>query len=160
MLGWDTFFLAQIGAAGALAGLVFVGVTLNHNAIMCSAHLPNRAQEALMVLLANLIVSALLLVPSQNDFTRGLEVLGVGLVVWIFVSYLHADNFDLVDPAYRLNAARYALLGQLATAAFPLGGFLLASQWAWAGYAIAWGCLLSYVAAMANAWILTVEISR
>ena len=49
MSGWDSFFAAQVGASAALAGLVFVGISINLTKIIASGYLPNRAQEALLV---------------------------------------------------------------------------------------------------------------
>ena len=71
MSGWDSFFVAQVGASAALAGLVFVGVSINLTKIMSVADLPARALEAVVVLLSVLIESSLLLVPGQPTVLEG-----------------------------------------------------------------------------------------
>ncbi|WP_293372723.1 hypothetical protein [Phenylobacterium sp.] len=40
--------MTQVGASAGLAGLVFVGVSLNLTKILSCGYLPNRAQEALL----------------------------------------------------------------------------------------------------------------
>jgi hypothetical protein len=45
---WGPFTTAQLGAAAALGGLVFVGLSLNLKKILSYAWLPGRALLALM----------------------------------------------------------------------------------------------------------------
>ena len=82
MSDWHDFFVAQVGASGVLAGLVFVGVSINLEKIMSTPAygLPGRTLEALIVLLAVLTVSSVLLVPGQGTLLVGAEVLAVGVV--------------------------------------------------------------------------------
>jgi hypothetical protein len=79
---WHDFFLAAAGAAAVLAGLVFVGVSINLEMIMSDPAygLAGRALEALVLLVAVLIVTLLLLVPSQGRVLAGAEVLAVGVL--------------------------------------------------------------------------------
>ena len=160
MPGWDNFFMAQVGASASLAGLVFVGISLNLTKIMSSGHLPNRAQEALLALLLTLIVSALFLVPGQTAASLGVEVLVAGLLAWAGVIGLQVDSFRRMDAAFRRRAATAAVLGQaLSISVWAAGAILL-----WKGpvgvYWLVPGLLLSYLVALANAWVLTVEINR
>jgi hypothetical protein len=57
MTGWENFFVGELGASSALAGLVFVGISINLTKILASPLLPSRALEALVALLAVLFVS-------------------------------------------------------------------------------------------------------
>ncbi len=43
MTGWENFFVAEVGASAALAGLIFVGVSINLNRILSLPRLPDRA---------------------------------------------------------------------------------------------------------------------
>jgi hypothetical protein len=79
---WEAFYTAQLGAAAALGGLVFVGLSLNLAKILCYAALPNRALLALLVLLAILIVSSFMLMPGQSLGILGTEIVVAGLVLW------------------------------------------------------------------------------
>ena len=159
MPGWDNFFVAQVGASAALAGLVFVGVSINLTKIMSSGHLPNRAQEALLVLLLNLLVSSLFLVPGQSARSLGVEVL-VGLLVWAAILFLHLDSFRRMDAAFRRRSLFAALLGQALSISIWIAGAVLICQGPGGVYWLVPGLLLTYLVALANAWVLTVEINR
>jgi len=65
MTGWESFFVAQVGASAAVAGLVFVGVSINLDKILKYVGLPARAMEALVVLILVLVTSSLMLVPGH-----------------------------------------------------------------------------------------------
>src|ERR687893_3308563 len=101
---WHDFFLAVAGAAAVLAGLVFVGVSINLDTIMSDPGngLPGRALEALVLLVAVLIVTILLLVPDQGMVLAGAEVLAVGVVDWavvVIIQLLVLRNWRSVEPA-------------------------------------------------------------
>lgn len=160
MPGWDNFFIAQVGASAALVGLVFVGISLNLTKIMSSGYLPNRAQEAMLVLLVNLIVSSLFLIPGQTTRSLGVEVLVIGAVTWNLVLALHIDSFRKMDLEFRHRSAFAALIAQLAALALPVAGAMLIWRGPVGAYWLAPGLLLTYVVALANAWVLTVEINR
>ena len=155
MPGWDNFFMTQVGASAGLAGLVFVGVSLNLNKIVSSGYLPNRAQEALLVLLMNLVLSLLFLVPGQTAASLGAEVLVIGFLAWMAIVFLHADSFRRMEADFRRRAMTAAAMGQvLAISTWIAGAVLVGVYW------LVPGLLLSYVVALANAWVLTIEINR
>ena len=160
MPGWDNFFMAQVGASASLAGLVFVGISINLSKIIASGYLPNRAQEALLVLLLNLLLSALFLVPGQSQFALGVEVTIGGLLAWIAISFLHLDSFRRMDPEFRRRSITAALMGQAAAISVWVAGLMLIWQGPAGAYWLVPGLLLSYVVALANAWVLIVEINR
>src|SRR5271163_5028680 len=81
-LGWENFFVAEVGAAAALTGLLFVAVSINLTRILAIEHLPDRAGETLLVLAGALAVATFGLVPGQSHVVLGCEVGGTGLVVW------------------------------------------------------------------------------
>ena len=160
MADWANFFGATASAAGALVGLIFVGISLNYAKILQSKHLPNRAQEALLLLAINLVLASLLLVPRQPLDAIGYEVLGVGILAWTLITRLHVEIYRLIDPAFRNSAAAYATLGQLAVLPVPVAGIMIRFEGQVGLYFLVPGILLSYVVAILNVWILTIEISR
>lgn len=81
--GWHDFFLAIVGAAAALAGLVFVALSINLTRILSFPWLPGRAAETVGVLFEALVVSALCLVPEPR-LALGLELVAVGVAGWSF----------------------------------------------------------------------------
>jgi modulator of FtsH protease len=158
--GWDNYFMAQVGASASLAGLVFVGISLNLTKIMSSGHLPNRAQEALLALLLNLLVSSLFLIPAQTAPSLGVEILVVGLLAWWCAILLHVDSLRRMDTAFRRRAMTAAVLGQLLFISVWVAGAVLLLAGPVGVYWLVPGLLLSYLVALANAWVLTVEINR
>ena len=117
---WHDFFVVVAGAAAVLAGLVFVGVSINLDTIMShpSYGLTGRALEALVLLVAVLIVTILLLVPAQGMVLAGAEVLAVGVVDWaavVFIQVLVLRNWRSLEPAFRWHFVPRVALSQLAT---------------------------------------------
>ena len=80
---WSDLFVAVAGASAALAGLVFVAVSINIEQILAGEGLPSRALLTLVLLLGALIVSVLGLIP-QSSTALGIELVAVGggTVVW------------------------------------------------------------------------------
>ena len=54
---WESLFVAEAGASAALAGLLFVALSINLERILKGSGLPGRAGEAIVLLLTVLVVS-------------------------------------------------------------------------------------------------------
>jgi modulator of FtsH protease len=160
MAGWDNFAVAQVGAAAALAGLVFVGISVNLSRVLAAAGVPGRAGEAIVVLAALLFAASAMLVPGQSAGLLGAELATIGLVDWIVVVGLQyvARRIELTERPGSF-VARVAL-GQLATLPFMVAGVGLALRGEGALYWFALGAVGSYAVAFAGAWVLLVEINR
>jgi len=65
MPGWDNFFQGELGAAAALAGLLFVSVSVNQARILELGRMADRGLEALAMLAG--------LVPLQRGYLRHLD---------------------------------------------------------------------------------------
>ena len=162
---WHDFFLAAAGAAAVLAGLVFVGLSINLDTIMATPTygLPGRALEALVLLMAVLIVTCLLLVPAQGMVLAGVEVLVVGVADWVFIVSIHLRqlrNWQALEANLRVSFVGRIVLSQLATLPFMAAGLAVLS-WGVSGlYLLVAGVILSFVVAVAEAWVLLVEIHR
>jgi hypothetical protein len=157
---WGSFFVAEVGASATLAGLIFVGVSINLAKIIASPRLPNYALEALVALLAVLGVSSLQLVPRQPPALVGGEVLLVGLGAWGIVSALHWGNLGKVEHEHRQSVTVQVVLGQIATLPFVIAGVALITRGAGGLYWIVPGIMFSFMDAFVNAWVLLVEINR
>ena len=113
---WHDFFLAVAGAAAVLAGLVFVGVSINLDIIMSNRGygLRGRALEALILFVAVLIATILLLVPEQGTALAGTEVLAVGVVDWVAVVLLQVPALTAlvitIEPVYGSHNVRRRLV--------------------------------------------------
>jgi hypothetical protein len=110
---WDSLFLAEAGASAALAGLLFVALSINLERILKGAGLPGRAGEAIMLLLAVLVVATWALVPGQSSTVLGAELLGSGLAVWLIVVGIHVQAVrGHVAPSRNLLVRRIVLARQ------------------------------------------------
>ena len=162
---WHDFFLAAAGAAAVLAGLVFVGLSINLEKILASPDygLVARALEALILLMAVLIVTCLLLVPAQGIVIAGIEVLIVGIADWVaivVIHLLHLRNWQSLEVNLRWNFVGRVVLGQAATLPFVVAGVAVLNWGVGGLYWLVAGVIVSFLAAVAEAWILLVEIHR
>jgi hypothetical protein len=157
---WSDFCVAQIGASAALAGLVIVGVTINLDDIIASPPLPNRVLKAVLLLVIVLFECSVLLAPHLSTFGTGLAVLLLGLA---FSAALLVLNLNI----YRETAQRHhrRQLLQIVVSQFASLSFVMAGIWVLfigeGGFS--WflpGTLFCYAAALAEAWVLLIEIKR
>ncbi len=157
---WEGLFVAEAGASAALAGLLFVAISINLERILQGAGLPGRAGEAMVLLVAVLVVSTFGLVPGQSPRVLGAELLGAGLVAWLILVVTHLQAVrGRVGPspgvlAGRIVMAQVAVLPLLAAGVSLLVG---------AGGGLYWlvpGVVLCLVVAVLDAWVLLIEILR
>src|SRR5918997_3619186 len=76
---WTDFFVAGAGASAALAGLVFVAVSINIDRILRLPGVPDRALATVLLLLGVVLVSMVALIPGQSRTALGAELLVVGI---------------------------------------------------------------------------------
>jgi len=81
MEGWTDFFVAEVGAAAALAGLLVVAMSINIKEIMALPTLPPRAAQTLIIIAAALVLASLGLFPRQSLAAFGWEAVVTGIVV-------------------------------------------------------------------------------
>jgi hypothetical protein len=160
MSGWENFFVAQAGAAAALAGLIFVGVSINLPKIVGSGHLPNRALESIFILSLNLLIASAFLIPGQTHWALGLEVLGGGIAVWSVLTILHVKTARAIEAQYRLQGMLAAAQGQLYALGVCAAGAVIALEGPVGAYVLTPPLLFGYFVALSNAWVLTIEINR
>lgn len=159
MESWGTFFAAQVGASAALAGLIFVSVSLSLTKIIATAHLPMRAFQALIVLLEILIVSSLAIVP-QNIVFFGSEDLILGGAIWLLIIFF--DRWSLIQAGaqYRRRAVARMALSQIAALLFVIAGIAILSCGADGAFWLVPAMISTYLVAMLDAWVLLIEINR
>jgi hypothetical protein len=162
---WHDFFLTVAGAAAVIAGLVFVGVSINLDTIMSNPTygLAGRALEALVLLVAVLIATILLLVPAQGTGLAGAELLAVGLVDWavvVIIQVLVLRNWRSLEPAFRWHFVPRVILCQVATLPIVAAGVSVMGWGVGGLYWLVAGVVLSFLVAVLDAWVLLVEIHR
>jgi hypothetical protein len=157
---WKDLFVAVAGASAALLGLLFVAVSINLERILSYEGLPERALEALLLLLGVLIVSIVGLVPGQSNVALGLELLAVaGLVAAIILRLpgTNAEGTDQEPTQWRLSRIGVRLMG---TVPLLIGALSVLFETGGGLYWIVAGIVLAISGAVANAWVLLVEILR
>lgn len=156
---WSDLFVAAAGAGAALAGLVFVAVSINIDRILAGEGLPDRALSTVLTLLMAVCVSIVGLIPGQGNVALGAELLGLTALLGIVIGRLTVRSLPS-GPA-----PKHWVIGRLfvvAVAVVPLlvGAISVIAESGGGLYWIAAGILGSLVGAVANAWVLLVEILR
>jgi modulator of FtsH protease len=157
---WEAFYSAQLGAAAALGGLVFVGLSLNLAKILTNPVLPNRALLALLVLLAILIVSSFALMPGQSHRALGAEIVAVGSLVIVTGTWIELHGLRNLELQSRRTFIATFVLFELGVLPFVIGGALILLGLPAGLYWVAAGVIVSFVKAVLDAWVLLVEINR
>jgi len=159
--GWSNFFVGELSAAAALAGLLFVSISVNREKILSMGRMADRGLEALTVLLLVIITASLPLVPGQPLRLLGAEILIVALGVLYVTVSLQRIYVPQTDLKYRNRSRRMVLLNRTAVLLIALGGLLTIFRNDTSGfYELVPGILLSFIAAGLNAWVLLIEIHR
>jgi len=158
--GWAVFAGTSATAAAALAGFLFIAVSINLREILDSPSLPGRVAETLILLGTPLVTSLLLLVPGQSRLALGLELLAAGLVIGTVEGVL-----DYRTPRVDEETTRTWIFGRLLPSLVTCGCLVLAGATllGQAGGGLYW-MVPSVIAAFAfglfNVWVLVIEILR
>lgn len=156
---WHDLFAASAGAAAALTGLIFVAVSINLKQILNDRRLPIRAAETLVLLLGLLFVSVFVLVPGQARALLGSEIAALGLVMAAFLTPKRLRlpreegeprSWSLVPLLVILGGTIPMIVAEISVLAGAGGGL----------YWLVPELILAFAGAIANAWILLVEIQR
>jgi modulator of FtsH protease len=160
MTTWGNFFVAEVSASAALAGLIFVGISLNLTKILSFSVLPNRGGQALMLLVNVVLVSSMMLIPDQPPVARGVEVLAGGLILWWAITAIDLRSRKEVPADHRRPVIANLVLNQVATLMYVAAGVLLLVLGDAALIALVPAIFFSVIKAMSDAWVLLVEINR
>jgi hypothetical protein len=158
---WSSFFQGELGAAAALAGLLFVSVSVNQVKILQLGRMADRGLEALGILFLIIMVTSLPLVPEQPLRLLGAEIFVLGTIALIATVLLQRSYMRHVEELYRRSSMKTVAINRLAVAVITLAGLTLLWRGDGVGlYLLPAGILLSFFAASAGAWVLLVEINR
>ncbi len=157
---WAGFFSAQIAASAALAGLIFVAVSINLTQIISGHNLVARSAKALFTLTGILLVSVMAIVPAQPLRALAIELLIAGIAMWLAISwagYAAGHNNPYVSRANRIfqriltQLAGLPILGCAISLLLHRGGGL---------YWLVVAVVFSYITSLSDAWVLLIEIHR
>ncbi len=160
MDGWNDLFVASAGAASVLAGLIFVGLSINLDKLVAMSAVLLRAAAALALLVGVLGISILLLIPEQSLRNAGIEVLGTALAIGVIVGVLSERSIRRSQQEFRGNAI--ALTGLRIAALVPLfaSGILMIGNYSAGLDLLVPSFLMAFVVSIVEAWVVLVEIAR
>jgi modulator of FtsH protease len=156
---WEAFFLGELGAAAAFAGLLFVSVSVNQQRILAISGVPERAIQALLVLFMVFAVSAIMLVPEPARLI-GLQVLGLSIAYLFVLSVVQFAELRKIAPANRGHSLWSVFQHQIVAWLFLVSAVLLANEHAAAFAFLVPTTLMAFFVAGLNAWVLLIEINR
>jgi hypothetical protein len=158
--GWANFFVAEVGAAAALSGLVIVAISINLQRILAFPQLPGRAAEMLILLVGALLACSFGLIPGQPIKLFGGEILGAGLLMTAAPIVIQARHL----PVLKTQPLTWWLWRHLVAlcAGMPvlIGGCYLVTGTSGGLYWVAGGVMATLAATVWSAWVLLVEILR
>jgi hypothetical protein len=157
---WQTLLAVEAGAAATLMGLIFVAVSINLARILETPGLSGRAAESILQFLQVFFVCTVALIPRQPLTTLGVEVLGITLLscatqITSQISYAKSrSGHPLLWLIVRIAQT------QLASISLTVAAILLFQGWPAGLFWLVPGFIFSFVAGVANAWVLLIEILR
>lgn len=156
---WSDLFVASAGAAAALAGLVFVAVSINLERILALPGIPERALQTVLMLIVVVVVSLAALIPGQDPVALGVELL---LVTLAYVAGLLLTSRTAVRAHREAPGGVAGRVLLLCIGAVPLlvGSVSVLAEAGGGLYWIAGGIVGATLGGVSNAWVLLVEIQR
>ena len=155
---WAAFFTAEVGASAALAGLVFVALSINLREIIGNPALVGRAAQALLLLILPVGAGLAVLAPYDSR-TDGAIALAIGIGIALAVNRL------LLRATRRPDRPRRELAFQVSTVELVMvpvlvGAILLVSGSDLGHGLLGFGNLASIGVGILGGWVLLVEILR
>lgn len=154
---WHDLFAAAAATAGALAGLIFVSVSINIDRILKLEGVAERGLQTVLLLLGALVVSILALMPQPIE-ALGIEVLATGIALTTMIAVTSRKTLGAVagHPSWVLSRLGATLPGSVP---YLVGGASLLLT----GAGLVWvviALLGAMVGSVVNGWVLLVEILR
>jgi modulator of FtsH protease len=164
LASWTPFFTAVATAAAALAGLLFVAISINVREILRFPSLPNRAGETITMLIGALVAACVVLLPGTSVRAVGGLLVVVTGVTWTLIVVLQRRGFKAAPGRVRASPAQGItpyVLTQTATLPAFVGAVMVVAADSTAGlYLVGVAGLLTFAVSVINAWVLLVEILR
>ncbi|TFV58907.1 hypothetical protein E4P42_10450 [Mycobacterium sp. PS03-16] len=154
---WADFAQTVAGGAAALAGLLFVGLSLNLSDVLAHRGVPARAAVTLGLTIAILLITVLLATPGQPLWALAAEVGMIGLV--LAAGALTSGLHDRRNRS-RGRTLYLVLVPLLPALLFVTAAVSLLSQAGGGLYWLTAGVVAGFFSATANSWVLLVEIKR
>lgn len=157
---WSNLFVATSGAAAALTGLIFVGISINLEKILKTPNLPNRALISLILLLSILIISLLFLIPGQSVTAISTENISVGCLVWLINTKIDFGVLQVTPKSYKKSYRINMFVNQVAILFYIAGGIVMLLEGGAGMILIMAAIIISFIKSVIDAWVLLIEINR
>ncbi len=156
---WHDLLTAVASASAALAGLMFVAISINLRQILKVPVLPPRAASVLGALFLALIVSVLALTPGQSRTVLGAELLVCAVPTWLATTYgyLHHGR-DKRQSRFQYGIS--LVFAELAVVPVIAAAISLIAD---AGGGLYWllpAFIFVFISTGLQGWVLLVEIMR
>ena len=152
---WDNFFVMVGSGAAALAGLIFVAMSINPEVIIRNTTHKNRAINMLTGFTAIFMASGLALMGDQYPEVLGFE----WLVLWLVATFIFVRGYVVAIRAgvsfIGLNVPRLGG-GTLCYFAEVIGAILLIFGYAEGLYIAAIGIVVLFAFLISGAWLLII----
>ena len=154
---WQNFFVMVGGGAAALAGLVFIAMSINLSIITRDATHKNRAIATLTGFTAVFTICALALMGNQNYQWIGVEWLVVSLVPTITYIRVYVRATKVGRSSVGLSIGRF-IVGTTCYVAQIIGSLLLIAGYVAGLYIASVAMVLSFAFFISGAWLLITGI--
>ncbi len=154
---WNNFFVMVGSGAAALAGLIFVAMSINHQIIIRNTTHKNRAINMLTGFTAIFMASGFALIGNQHPGMLGLEWLALWLIATIifirgYVIALRTGMSSVGLTAPRLAGGTICYLAEVISAIFLILGHRLGL------YVAAVAIIVLFAFLISGAWLLMIGI--
>ena len=154
---WSNFFVMVGGGAAALAGLIFVAMSIKHEIIVQNSTHKNRAINMLSGFTAIFMASAFALIANQHLTALGIEWLFLWLIATIifirgYVIAIRSGMSSIGLNAPRLAGGTICYLAEIIGAIFLILGYSTGFYLAAIAIIVLFGFLIS------GAWLLMIGI--
>jgi hypothetical protein len=154
---WQNFFIMVGGGAAALAGLVFIAMSINLSLITRDATHKNRAIATLTGFTAVFMVCGFALIGNQSYRWIGLEWLLVSIVPTITYIRVYIRARKIGRSSVGLSIGRF-IVGTTCYVAQILGSALLISGYVAGLYLASAAMVLSFAFFISGAWLLIIGV--
>jgi len=154
---WQNFFVMVGGGAAALAGLVFIAMSINLSIITRDATHKNRAIATLTGFTAVFMICAFALIGNQSYQWIGVEWLVVSLVPTITYIRVYFKATKMGRSSVGLSIGRF-IVGTSCYVAQIIGSVLLTSGYVAGLYVASAAMVLSFAFFISAAWLLITGI--
>jgi len=156
MSDWQTFFAAEVGAAAALTGLIFVAISMHAEKILRSRDLYPRASQALVTLIVVLLFSIVMTIPDQTGLATFLETMAIALPALTILLRTGYLIWSSTPVKYRTVAQIQSIVGIVGVVTLGIGA---AAIWKGGPSTAFWTVpptMVLFANAMGDAWTLIV----